>query len=86
MADELEHAFAVTIHKSQGSEYEAVLLPLYRGADKLQTRNLFYTAVTRAKRLVVLVGDMSMIDRMIDNTSEQKRFTSLALRIREMFG
>ena len=86
MADELEHAFAVTIHKSQGSEYEAVLLPLYRGADKLQTRNLFYTAVTRAKRLVVLVGDMSMIDRMIDNTSEQKRFTSLALRIREVFG
>ena len=85
MADELEHAFAITIHKSQGSEYEAVLIPLYRGSDRLLTRNLFYTAVTRARRMVVLVGDMSMIDRMINNTSEQKRCTSLALRIRELF-
>ena len=86
MADELEHAFAITIHKSQGSEYPAVIIPLYRGPDKLLTRNLLYTAVTRAKTLVVLVGDLSMVNRMIDNESEQLRFTSLATRIREVYG
>ncbi len=84
MADELEHAFAVTIHKSQGSEYPAVVIPLYPGPDKLLNRNLFYTAVTRAKELVVLVGNLPLANRMIDNESEQKRFTSLTLRIKEI--
>ena len=82
--DELEHAFAITIHKSQGSEYPAVVIPLFDASEKLLTRNLFYTAVTRAKSMVVLVGDLSMVDRMIRNRNEQKRYTSLELRLEEM--
>ena len=85
MLDELEHAFAVTIHKSQGSEYPAVIIPLYQGTDRLLTRNLFYTAVTRAKNMVVLVGDLRMVSRMIDNVSEQNRYTGLANRLEELY-
>ena len=83
MADELEHAFAITIHKSQGSEYPAVVIPLYSGPDRLLNRNLLYTAVTRAKEMVVLVGNPALVNRMIDNESEQQRFTTLTLRIKE---
>ena len=86
MLEELEHAFAVTVHKSQGSEYPAVVMPLYAGTDKLLTRNLFYTAVTRARTMVVLVGNLSMVNRMIDNESEQKRYTGLRLRLEELYG
>lgn len=82
--DELEHAFAVTIHKSQGSEYPAVVLPILGGAKKLMNRNLLYTAVTRAKQLVVIVGNLGLINQMIDNTDEQRRYTSLALRLQEL--
>ena len=85
MLDELEHAFAVTIHKSQGSEYPAVIIPLYQGTDRLLTRNLFYTAVTRAKNMVVLVGDLRMVNRMIDNASEMSRYTGLASRLEELY-
>lgn len=82
--DELEHAFAVTIHKSQGSEYPAVIIPLLTGTKKLLNRNLLYTAITRAKRMVVIVGNIGLINQMIDNTEEQQRYTSLSLRIQEM--
>ncbi|MBQ8413333.1 MAG: ATP-binding domain-containing protein, partial [Lachnospiraceae bacterium] len=82
--DELEHAFAMTIHKSQGSEYPAVIIPLLTGTRKLLNRNLLYTAITRAKRMVVIVGNINMVNQMIDNTEEQKRYTSLTLRIQEM--
>lgn len=82
--DELEHAFAMTIHKSQGSEYPAVVIPILTGTRKLLNRNLLYTAITRAKRLVVIVGNIGLINQMIDNTEEQKRYTSLALRLQEM--
>ncbi|MDD6327604.1 MAG: AAA family ATPase [Eubacteriales bacterium] len=82
--DELEHAFAITIHKSQGSEYPAVVIPLLGGTRKLLNRNLLYTAVTRAKRMVVIVGNLNLVNQMIDNTEEQKRYTSLALRMQEM--
>ena len=82
--DELEHSFAITIHKSQGSEYPAVIIPLLSGPKKLFTRNLLYTAVTRAKRMVVIVGNLSLLDEMIDNTLETKRFTSLTERILEI--
>ena len=84
MADELEHAFSVTIHKSQGSEYPAVVIPLYSGPEKLLNRNLLYTAVTRARELVVLVGNLGLANRMIDNESEQQRYTSLTMRIKEI--
>ncbi|MBO6162873.1 MAG: ATP-dependent RecD-like DNA helicase [Eubacterium sp.] len=84
--DELEHAFAVTVHKSQGSEYPAVVIPLYDGPPRLLNRNLFYTAVTRAKRMVVLVGDMQQVGRMIRNVNDQKRYTSLKARLEELHG
>ena len=82
--DELEHAFAMTIHKSQGSEYPAVILPIVNGPKKLMNRNLLYTAITRAKRLVVLVGNIGMVDQMIDNVDEQVRYTTFALRLEEL--
>lgn len=82
--DELEHAFAVTIHKSQGSEYPAVVIPLLTGTKRLLNRNLLYTAITRAKRMVVIVGNIGLINQMIDNTEEQKRFTSLDIRLQEL--
>ncbi len=85
LLDELEHAFAITIHKSQGSEYPAVIIPLYNGPRKLLNRNLLYTAVTRAKRMVVLVGNINLVNQMIDNVEEQKRYTSFAERLREVF-
>ena len=82
--EDLEHAYAVTIHKSQGSEYPAVLIPILAGPSMLMTRNLLYTAVTRAKRCVMILGSSSAVRSMIENVSERKRFTSLDLRIREL--
>lgn len=82
--NELEHAFAVTIHKSQGSEYPAVVIPIYNGPKKLMNRNLLYTAITRAKRMVVIVGNLNLVNQMIDNTEEQKRYTSLKDRLEEL--
>jgi len=82
--DELELAYAVTIHKSQGSEYPAVILPILSGPRLLFNRNLLYTAVTRAKSCVTIVGSESMLQFMIDNESEQNRYSGLAQRIREL--
>ncbi len=84
--EDLELAYAVTIHKSQGSEYPAVLLPLLSGPRMLMTRNLLYTAVTRAKSCVVILGSEEAVREMIENQSEQLRFTSLDERIREICG
>lgn len=81
--DELELAYAVTIHKSQGSEYPAVIIPLLGGPRLLMTRNLLYTAVTRARKCVTIVGSDVTFQAMIDNKIEQSRYTTLALRIRE---
>lgn len=83
MLDELEHAYAITIHKSQGSEYPAVVIPLLQGPRLLYNRNLLYTAVTRAKKCVTLVGSDTVFHEMIHNTTEQNRNTSLAERIQE---
>jgi exodeoxyribonuclease V alpha subunit len=80
--DELELSYAVTIHKSQGSEYRAVIIPVHSGPPMLLTRNLIYTAVTRAKELVVLIGIPETLKRMIDNNRETSRYTALAERIR----
>lgn len=84
--DELELAYAVTIHKSQGSEYPAVIIPVLSGPRMLFTRNLLYTAVTRAKSSVVVIGSDNAVYEMIDNESEQKRYTSLCERIMEIGG
>ncbi len=81
--DELELAYAVTIHKSQGSEYPAVVLPMLSGPGVLCNRNLLYTAVTRAQNLVAIVGRESMIGQMIDNETEQKRYTNLKNCLKE---
>lgn len=81
--DELELAYATTIHKSQGSEYPAVIIPLLGGPRMLMTRNLLYTAVTRARKCVTLVGSDVTFQAMIDNYMEESRFTTLAVRIRE---
>ena len=77
MANELELAYAITVHKSQGSEYDAVVLPILGGYDKLYYRNLLYTAVTRAKKLLVLVGSRSRIAYMVENNLRTLRYTGL---------
>ncbi len=82
--DELELAYAVTIHKSQGSEYPAVVIPIVSGPKMLFNRNLLYTGVTRAKTCVTLIGSDTQIMNMIDNEDEQKRYTSLDERIKEI--
>ncbi len=81
--DELELAYAITIHKSQGSEYPAVVIPLLTGPKMLMNRNLLYTAVTRAKKCVTLVGNDVTFQSMIGNVSEQKRYTGLKDRLKE---
>ncbi|WP_455716812.1 SF1B family DNA helicase RecD2 [Anaerosporobacter sp.] len=83
-ADELELAYAITIHKSQGSEYPAVIIPVLSGPKMLLHRNLLYTAVTRAKSCVTLVGSNLVVQSMIDNVSEQDRYTSLDTRLKEI--
>ena len=81
--EELELAYAITIHKSQGSEYPAVIIPLLPGPKLLYNRNLLYTAVTRAKKCLTIVGSELTFQEMIENKSEQGRFTSLDERIKE---
>ena len=79
--DEIEHSYAITVHKSQGSEYPIVVIPLYRAAPMLLTRNLFYTAVTRAQKMVILVGYEDVIEKMVKNNSFTERYTCLTSRI-----
>lgn len=83
LLDELELAYAITIHKAQGSEYPAVVIPLLPGPRQLFHRNLLYTAVTRAKKCVTLVGSEDTFYEMIQNAHEQNRYTSLSERIQE---
>lgn len=84
--DELELAYAITIHKAQGSEYPAVIIPVFPGPRMLMTRNLLYTAVTRARVCVCLIGREDCFSGMIANESEQKRYSSLDIRIKEIQG
>lgn len=85
LLEELELAYAITIHKAQGSEYPAVVIPLLKGPRQLYNRNLLYTAVTRARRCVTLVGSDAVFQDMVRNADEQARNTSLAERICEMY-
>ena len=82
--DELELAYAITIHKAQGSEYPAVVIPLLQGPKMLMNRNLLYTAVTRARKCVTLVGDEKTFYDMENNRMEQDRYTALDVRIKEI--
>ena len=81
--DELELAYAITIHKSQGSEYPAVVMPLLPGPRMLMNRNLLYTAVTRARKCITIVGDENVFYQMVDNTTQQRRYSGLQERIKE---
>lgn len=83
---ELEHAWAMTVHKSQGSEYPAVILALSASSPMLMTRDVLYTAVTRAKQLLIMVGDDKAAHQMIDNFKRSNRYTALRVRIRELCG
>ena len=83
LLDELELAYAITIHKSQGSEYPAVVIPLLSGPSMLMNRNLLYTAVTRARKCVTLVGNEVTFAQMVQNTSQQKRYSGLCDRLKE---
>ena len=77
MLEELDLAYAVTVHKSQGSEFPAVVMPVFHGAPMLMNRNLIYTAITRARDFVTLVGQKSAAEKMVDNDFEAKRYSSL---------
>ena len=83
---ELEHAWAITVHKAQGSEYRAVILALSPGSQMLLTRGVLYTAVTRAKELMIMVGDDQTAYQMIDNYRRSKRYTALRVRLRKLCG
>ena len=77
MLYELELSYAITVHKSQGSEYDAVILPIFGGFDKLYFRNLLYTAVTRAKKLLIIVGSKNRLFYMVENNRKMLRYTNL---------
>jgi exodeoxyribonuclease V alpha subunit len=76
--NELDLAYAVTVHKSQGSEFKAVVIPLFSGAPQLLYRNLLYTAVTRAKKIVIIVGRGEMVQQMVECDKKMRRYTGLA--------
>ena len=81
LLEDLEHAYAVTVHKSQGSEYPIVVMPMCSAAQMLQTRNLLYTAVTRAQNMVILVGREDIVRQMVENDKQSMRYTGLAERL-----
>ena len=86
MLDNLDLAYAVTVHKSQGSEFDVVILTVFGGFDKLYYRNLLYTAVTRAKKLLIIIGTKKRVEFMIDNNRRTLRYTCLKNMLTELNG
>lgn len=82
--DQLEHSYAITIHKSQGSEFDYVILPIFTGYKKLLTRNLLYTAMTRAKKMLIIVGNRNVVNYMVDNLESKNRKTGLKEKLEKM--
>jgi hypothetical protein len=82
--DQLEHSYAITIHKSQGSEFDYVILPIFTGYKKLLSRNLLYTAMTRAKKMLIIVGNRNVVNYMVDNLDSKNRKTGLREKIEHM--
>ena len=82
--DQIEHAYAITVHKSQGSEFDVVILPITASAPILLTRNLLYTAITRAKKLLIVISSQNIIDKMLQNYDSKKRNTGLEYKIVNM--
>ena len=81
MLSELEHSWAMTVHKSQGSEYRAVILVLNSGTKMLMTRSVLYTAITRARELLIIVGNEDVVAAMTRNDRRQRRYSGLKLRL-----
>ena len=79
--DQIEHAYAITVHKSQGSEFDVVILPITASSPMLLTRNLLYTAITRAKKLLIVIGANNIIENMIANFDNKKRNTGLEYKL-----
>ena len=79
--EQIEHAYAITVHKSQGSEFDVVILPITVSAPMLLTRNLLYTAITRAKKLLIIIGAQNVVERMIQNYDSKKRNTGLEYKL-----
>ena len=82
--DQIEHAYSITVHKSQGSEFDVVILPITATAPMLLTRNLLYTAITRAKKLLIVISSQNIIDKMIQNYDSKKRNTGLEYKLINM--
>ena len=82
--EQLEHAYSITVHKSQGSEFDVVILPITASSPMLLTRNLLYTAITRAKKLLIIIGPTNVIDRMINNNDSKKRNTGLEYKLKKI--
>lgn len=82
--DELEHSYAITIHKSQGSEFDYVILPIFTGYKKLLTRNLLYTAMTRAKKMLIIIGNRNVLNYMVDNLESKNRRTGLKEKLENL--
>ena len=80
----MDLSYAITIHKSQGSEFDCVLIPMMSTAYMLLNRNLLYTAITRAKKLVILLGEKRILKQMVKNNNESKRLTNLSFWIKEL--
>lgn len=82
--DQIEHSYAITVHKSQGSEFDVVILPIVRSAPMLLTRNLLYTAITRAKKLLVIIGSKDVVRFMINNTDAKVRNSGLTFKLQNI--
>ena len=82
--DQLEHAYAITVHKSQGSEFDVVILVASQSAPMLLTRNLIYTAMTRAKKLLIVIGPQSVVSYMIQNNTTRQRNTGLTYKLEKI--
>ena len=82
--DQIEHAYAITVHKAQGSEFDVVIMPIVQAAPMLLTRNLLYTGMTRAKKLLIIVGNISVIEYMVNNVDSKKRNTGLEYKLKNM--
>lgn len=80
--EQIEHAYAITVHKAQGSEFDVVIMPISQTAPMLLTRNLLYTGMTRAKKLLIIIGNKNIVDFMINNSDNKKRNTGLAYKLR----
>jgi exodeoxyribonuclease V alpha subunit len=77
LLEDIEHAYAITVHKSQGSEYPIVVIPMCSASSMLLTRNLLYTAITRAQNMVIIVGERDVVQKMVDNDRQSLRYTGL---------